>query len=323
MILFAYFNTTMHFATVLVLLHVGEAMARAIPKLPSALEETKFVVDDIPVTVHALHDDKLRPIMLSVPGNGGWNYMSTELIMNLTLLDTFRVVTYDMRGIPSGTKGPSTWDAHIEDAIQIAEALRRRYEQPVWVLGYSTGTYVVTQAATRAHGVFAAVIAMGLLPGDDEETRLALRKEMWDNMWVPSWYVDLLDWVGNDQLSFQLHMTNELYVNGMMLAVPQRLIGPVDDKRVQQRLMNSMKALGFPHVDLHEISIDCPLYVIQGVNDTMGLSSVTETQLGYADAPFKQLFWIQNAGHMAHLTQPKQVAAAFREIYRVQTERTP
>ena len=277
---------------------------------------SRIVVDDLPVTIY---DHNLsNPILLNVPGNGGWNYLSPKLGERLGLFRLFTVATYDMRGIPDGTTPPDSWDTHVDDVLAITHALLRKYgRSKVCLLGYSTGTYVATRAATQMPRSFQAVVTMGLLPNLKTDAAAAhLEESMWNNLYLPSWLTKAVSYADNTPWLIQMGSVNEMKTNlGMsnMLSIPPQDIGPIDPIG-NSRLSKSMTALSMPVVHFEDVSLGCPLYAIQGRQDTMGVPELIEAQIGAMRAPKIEFFWVDGAGHLLHLTHPDDVALALVQV---------
>ena len=77
-----------------------------------------------------------------------------------------------------------------------------------------------------------------------------------------------------------------------------------------------MAALSLPNINLAHLSFTCPLYVIQGEDDTMmGSKDILIEQLETVHTS-KSVHWIPGAGPLMHLTHPDKVADAFDSIRR-------
>lgn len=277
---------------------------------------SRIVVDDLPITIY---DSNLsNPILLNVPGNGGWNYLSPKMGERLHLFDKFTVATYDMRGMPDDTTPPDSWETHVDDVIAITYALRRKYKVPkICILGYSTGTYVVLRAATIVPDAYRAVLTMGLIPNlKDEKASADLQESLWTNLRVPSWLSKAVGYVNYTPWLIQMGSANEMKANvGLqkMMSISVRDVGPIDPIG-NSRMSNSMTALSMPDVDLKAVVLTCPLYIIQGDGDTMGLKSAVEEQSTWIRATEVNIFWVEGAGHMVHLTNTDDVARLFSII---------
>ena len=275
-----------------------------------------FTVDSLPITVY--ESNLSRPLLLNVPGNGGWNYLSEELATKLGLMSYFTLATYDMRGMPEGTEPPTSWDTHIDDLISIARFLRRQYgKKKICLLGYSTGTYVMNTAASFVPDMFELLIAMGLIPNlNDKKSKEIAQSNIWNNLHIPSWAMDVASYFGNTPFQIQVASANEMKENGNLhnvVSIPMRAYGPVEPT-AYRRFSDCMSALSNPQIDLSQVDVRCPYHVIQGDRDTMGLHNVIEEQVRAIRAPSKHIHWIEGAGHVLHLTHTFDVARVIRSI---------
>jgi pimeloyl-ACP methyl ester carboxylesterase len=277
---------------------------------------SRIVVDDLPITVY---DHNLtNPILLNVPGNGGWNYLTPKLGQRLGLFRLFTVATYEMRGMPDGTTPPDSWDVHVDDVLAITHALLRKYHvSSICILGYSTGTYVAMRAATEVPRSFRAVVTMGLLPNLKTDAAAArIEDSLWNNLFVPSWLSKAVSYADYTPWLIQMGSANEMKANiglSTIMSIPPQDIGPIDPIG-NSRLSQSMNALHMPDIHFEDVAIVCPLYVIQGDSDTMGVKSIIQSQIGALRATKVEFFWIEGAGHLLHLTHPEGVACAFSSL---------
>ncbi len=277
--------------------------------------------DNRPLPYRVIQEAPNAPIMLSIPGNGGWNYMSRTLAAELGITNAYTLVTYDMRGIGDTDEEPPTeWETNVADGLDILRKLVAVYKQPVVLLGYSTGTIVALRMATRAPRDVRYVITMGLLPDNDAATMEARKTSMWDNMWLPGWAVDGLVSSASNRAVITLGGLNEMNANGGVLGNFKMLssegMGGVapSDRPTQKQFGEAMKAIAPIEIHMNRIVLECPLYIIQGMKDTMGLAAAIPRAVETIRAPRKRIFWIKDAGHVPHLSSPQGVRDAIRTI---------
>jgi pimeloyl-ACP methyl ester carboxylesterase len=271
-----------------------------------------------PVRLFACDGRDDAPILLSIPGNGGWNYLSVSLAKRLGLTRHYRVAVYDMRGIgDTDEPPPSTWSVHIQDAIHLARGLvRDNGVSQITLLGYSTGTYVALETAHAAPELFDRVVLMGLIPNNDADVDAVRKQNMWNALWMPGWMVDLASSFKSDPLTVQLATMTELSTNGGMIdLLRNREDVTPSDTRTQNQLSSAMSAIEMPDIRLEHIVLRCPLYVIQGSKDTMGVASVIPSTVDRIRAPRKRVFWIEGAGHLLHVTHTAQVRERLDEVF--------
>ena len=221
---------------------------------------SRFEVDGLPITVY--DENASNPILVSVPGNGGWNYLSPKMSERLGLSKIFTVATYDMRGMAENTEPPTTWDAHVDDVLAITHALRRKYKRPkVCIVGYSTGTFVANTAVTLNPDSFSAVIAMGLLPDySEEKAQRNMDDKLWENLYIPSWFTKAIRYADYSPWMIQMGSANEIKTNlgiSTVLGTPMGDVAP-SDPAGQLRLSKSMGAISMPPIRLDKVELKCP-----------------------------------------------------------------
>ena len=285
---------------------------------PRRTPSVVYTIDGLPVTVY--EKDVSNPILLHIPGNGGWNYLSEEMAGNLGMLDIFTLATYQMRGMQPGSTPPTTWDAHVQDVISITRYLMRRYKaETICVMGYSTGTYVANEAANALPRYYRAVVDMGLIPDlSTDKSQKVLTQKYQENLHMPSWLSKVVKYVDYTPLYIQLGTANELKQNGdisRLFSTPMRYLGPTDLAE-SGAFSKSMASLPLPDIHLDALRLQCPLHIIQGDRDTMGLQEVIAEQVDAIRAPSKTIHWIRGAGHTPHVTHMEEVRAALREVRR-------
>lgn len=274
------------------------------------------VLDVGSLRVHVDDRNLSNPILLSIPGNGGWNYLSDGLARRIGLSSRFALATYDMRGLQDGTECPTTWDVHVSDAAAIVRALHEHYGRAIAIFGFSTGTYVATRAATESGERVCGVIAMGMLVEMDESFDARMKEDMWNNLKLAGVVFDAARYLDSNIVNMNLGMVNEVYANFGIRKVAQLVSTDVapDDTSKLARLAKAMMTIAAPKVDYARIRLHCPLHIIQGSSDTMGRADVLTMQLPRLSAPSKQVHWIPNAGHAPHITDPDLVASALGDI---------
>ena len=269
-------------------------------------------IQGLPVTVFT--HNLSNPMLLSVPGNGGWNYMNEELADSLAILSGFTLATFDMRGIPDNTECPTQWETNIQDTISITEALLDKYQKKrLSLLGYSTGTYIATEAAAMVPDLYAAVIAMALIPTQNKRVDTFTKQRLWDNYRIPGWVGDVIKYTDYQPLMVGLAVMNEKIAVEITDDIALQGTMPNDDA-VFKKMAACLSAIAFPLVNLEQIHLECPLHVIQGRKDTMGANEVIAEQVAAMQAPSKNIHWVKNAGHVLHLTNPDEVHDIFTAI---------
>lgn len=114
--------------------------------------------------------DRANPMILFVHGGPSSPAMPSTWQWQRPLEEYFTVAHYDQRGAgkthrandPGAVADTLTTDRFVEDAIEVAEHLRARYDKDKLVLvGHSWGTVVATNAALRRPDLFHAYVGIG------------------------------------------------------------------------------------------------------------------------------------------------------------------
>ena len=121
----------------------------------------------VPQTMLLRGRDVRNPLLLYLHGGPGGAQMSLAPFYSGELERHFVVVHWDQRGAGASCQGvdPATLslDRIVEDAIELASALRARFGQPIVLLGHSWGSLVGVRAVQRRPDLFSAYVGVGQL----------------------------------------------------------------------------------------------------------------------------------------------------------------
>lgn len=114
--------------------------------------------------------NRSNPVILFVHGGPAAPLTPTLWQFQRPLEEYFTMVNYDQRGAgktflandPEAIAGTIHIDRYVDDAIQIAEMVRKRYHKPKLILmGHSWGTVVAMKAALKRPDLFYAYVGIG------------------------------------------------------------------------------------------------------------------------------------------------------------------
>jgi proline iminopeptidase len=140
--------------------------------VPLAGEHAIASVEQVPIggvsqTILLRGHDVRRPLLLYLHGGPGGAHLPVAPFYSGQLEQHFVVVHWDQRGAGASCRGvdPETLSLEriTDDAIALAETLKRRFQQPVVLLGHSWGSLVGVRAVMRRPDLFAAYVGVGQL----------------------------------------------------------------------------------------------------------------------------------------------------------------
>ena len=155
---------------------------------PSGIQESyKTKIGGIDQWLNVRGQDKANPIILFIHGGPASPLMPTMWQFQRPIEEYFTVVNYDQRGAgktyvrgptPTRSATPCTSTRYVDDAIEIAEHVRKRYgKKQADPDGHSWGTIVGMKAALKRPDLFYAYVGIGQVINmrDNEQHQLRLR----------------------------------------------------------------------------------------------------------------------------------------------------
>lgn len=285
------------------------------------------------------------PVLLYLSGGPG----QSDLALSRAILDPltrdFLVVGWDQRG--TGLSYPAldpetlTLDRAIADTAELATYLRQRFDETkIYVLGESWGTTLAVLTAQRHPELFHAVISSGQMISQRETDRMI--------------YEDLLAWAGQNGdtgLANQLREFGpppyaDVWAYGVVMQHYEKIEGDYDppqgyvdrvedagvgfwgmmgseyapiDKANLFRGLIDMFSVMYPQLQGIDFradvpSLDVPLYVFDGEHELRGRRVLAQEWFTMVDAPQKQMFTYQQAGHAVAFEQSDELQRILVEI---------
>jgi pimeloyl-ACP methyl ester carboxylesterase len=252
----------------------------------------------------------------------------------------FVLVQWDQRGAGltfarNGAASELTFDRSVQDGIELAESLRRRFPaSPLILLGHSWGSVIATRIAQRRPELFAAYVGTGQVASWAAGVRyqfdfLAAQAKLSGDVQTTA----TLEAIGRpDPLNLIQYSTFSRALRQYMNAADQNWLTGLKERALAegateadiQTIADGMRYSGRQlsavqsRLDLPTTanSFALPYCVIQGRDDR---STPTDPARAYFDgvtAPRKRFLVIETAGHFALVTHRAEFIAALRECLR-------
>jgi pimeloyl-ACP methyl ester carboxylesterase len=303
---------------------------------PSGIQESyKTKIGGIDQWLNVRGQDKANPIVLFIHGGPASPLIPTIWQFQRPIEEYFTVVNYDQRGAGktyvedhSDAVGATLHIArYVEDAIEIAEYVRKRYgKSKVILMAHSWGTIIAMHAAlkrpdlfyayvgigqfintrdnerisfqygldqAKAHGNTAAVKEMEAIapyPGDQPITR---ERIVIARKW-PQYYGGLSAYRDDSSYFFTASLPSPEYSAADVCAVDQGSLFSLG------RLLPEFVNIDFKNVR----SFPIPIFMFLGRHDYTTPAQPTADWLAKLTAPRKQAVWFERSSHMIPWEEP-------------------
>ncbi len=285
-----------------------------------------------------------KPVLLYLSGGPGQSDLAFTRVLLDALAQDFLVVGWDQRG--TGTSYPAldpatlTLQGAVDDTVELTNYLRDRFdEQKIYLLGESWGTTLGVLAAQQHPELYHAVLSSGQMVSQREtdqriyadllayaertgDTALAttLREygqppyqDLWAYPVIMAHYDELAGEYDPPQAYQDLGSESGVGFYGVMGSE----YAPIDKVNVLRGLIDTF-AIMYPQ--LQEIDfrrdvprLEVPIYLFEGTHELEARSSLAREWVGLLDAPEKQMFTFDNAGHSVAFEQ-------YEEVHRILVE---
>jgi pimeloyl-ACP methyl ester carboxylesterase len=289
------------------------------------------------VTIHG--DNRSNPILLLVHG-GPADVQSPFRTEYSVYEHDFTLVQWDQRGAGKtferyNDKTPNVTLAQIvADGVELAQYLSRHLGQKnIFILGHSWGSVVGVGMAQRQPDLFAAFIGTGQVGSWDGG--VGYQKDFARRKASEAGNEDAVRAIDNIKQFDPTNIQHFLTVNRVLrgyLGKPdadwlssirqrtERSATPAEAQAIGAGMNFSGPALGPDMIRENLFAtatrFQTPVYVIQGRNDVFAPTPVAIEYFRAIQAPSKQLFIIEGAGHFALVTHPKDFLKILRKIVR-------
>ena len=314
---------------------------------PDGVQESyKTRIGGIDQWLNVRGQDKANPILLFVHGGPASPLTPTIWQFQRPIEEYFTVVNWDQRGAgktytqqdPNAYSDSIHIDRYVDDAIEVAEYVRKRYgKRKVVLMAHSWGTIIGMRAALKRPDLFYAYVGIGQVINTRENERIsfdygleqakahhneAAVKEMESIAPYPGdqpitreriiiarkwaqFYGGLSAYRENSDYYFKAPLLSSEYSDRDRCAIDQ----------------GSLFTLGrvlpeFLAVDLTKVhSFPIPVLMFMGRHDYTTPSAPTDAWLQQVKAPYKRGVWFEHSAHMIPWEEPgKTVVSLVQQV---------
>ncbi|MDW7657897.1 MAG: alpha/beta hydrolase [Bacillota bacterium] len=271
-----------------------------------------------------------KPVLLFLSGGPGSSEAARVLRFNQELEKKFVVVIWEQRGCGKSypsiqPKSDLTVEQYTDDIIALSEHLQERFDETkIYLVGHSWGSIIGVRAVQQRPDLYHAYIGtaqmVNVLESDQiiYDKMVAYARQTGDSKYLQSLekqgpppydgknpiipYANLLS---REYQVFETRATtNQTYLNDgdlLMLMLRQPEYGWLDRIYNLLGLKNTFNVV-YPQlqdIDFREdaASLDLPVYLISGRNDSNAPTWLTEEYFNRLEAPAKQLIYFKDSGH--------------------------
>ncbi|RPD45637.1 alpha/beta hydrolase [Hymenobacter sediminis] len=303
---------------------------------PNGVQESYAVaIGGVKQWVYVRGQDKRNPIILFVHGGPASPMAPVAWMFQRPLEEYFTMVQYDQRASgktyatndTTGLAPTIRIEQYVQDAIELAELLRKKYGQPkVILMGHSWGTIVSMHAALKRPDLFYAYVGIGQVINTQDNERVSFeyalkRATAEHNETALKELRSIAPYPGNQPITREriiiarkwpqyygglsaYRSESKYYFNAPLLS-PEYSI-----KEVEAIDQGSLFTLGrilpaFLQVDFKPVkSFPIPVFMLMGRHDYTTPSEPTASWLAQVKAPLKRGIWFENSAHLIPLEEP-------------------
>lgn len=279
--------------------------------------------------------DKNNPAILMVHGGPATPLAPLAWTFQRPIEEYFTVVNYDQRGAGKTYHDNDTIqlgksihiDQYVEDAIEIAELIRKRYhKEKVFLLGHSWGSIVAMKAALRRPDLFYAYIGVGQVIKTLENEKLSFEHGLSEakknnNQEAVTELMSIAPYPGTEPLTrdrviiarkwAQYYGGLAAYRHEFDYFFKSPLLSPeydINDVRaIHQgnvftlgKLLDEFLSVDFTHVTTFPI----PVFQFMGKHDYSSPTQPTVEWIDQVNAPYKKAVWFHNSSHLLPIEEP-------------------
>ena len=316
---------------------------------PGGVQETfKAHVGGIDQWVSVRGQDRANPLILFVHGGPASPLMPATWEFQRPIEEYFTVATYDQRGAgrtflandPGAVADTLHIERYVDDAIAMAELLRKRYGQRKLVLmGHSWGTIIAMKAAMERPDLFHAYVGIGQVINTRDNERISFQ-----------YGLDQARAHGNHEAVAELEsiapypgdkpITRERIIiarkwpqfygglsafrdGGAKYYFDAALLSPAYDCKAMHAIdEGNAFTLGrvlpeFLQVDFkHVTDFPIPVVMFMGRHDYTTPSAPTAAWLAKVHAPYAKGVWFERSAHMIPWEEPGKMLVSLLEYVR-------
>lgn len=318
---------------------------------PVGIQQTfSATIGGVPQWLSVRGKDRNNPIILFVHGGPASPAMPTLWQFQRPLEDYFTVVQWDQRAAGKSlvSTDPDRMDAtlhidrYVEDAIEVADLVRKRYgKRKIILIGHSWGTIVAMKAALLKPELFYAYVGIGQVINTRENERISYEfgvrqarehhnKAALDELATIAPYPGTLPitrerivvarkWAQYYGGLSAYRKDSRYYFDGPLLSPEYNAsdICAIDkgSKVTLERVLPEFIEVDFSGVRQFPI----PIVMFLGRRDYTTPSGPTEEWLSRVDAPSKQVIWFEHSAHMIPWEEPGRTLVSLLQTVRPMT----
>lgn len=303
---------------------------------PNGIQENFIAkIGNIKQWVYVRGQNKDNPIILFVHGGPASPMAPTSWVFQKPMEEYFTIVHYDQRAagktfVENDTLNLSktiTIDHYVDDAIEIAEYIKRKYDkQKLILIGHSWGTIISMKAALKRPDLFYAYIGIGQVINviDNEKVsfdfalKTAIEK---NNDTAIKELSSIAPYPGNEPLTreriiierkwaqyfggLSAYRDNSYYYFAAPRLSPLYTLKDIEGIDNGNIFTLSKILPEFFKVDFKNIkSFPIPIFMFMGRHDYSTPSEPTAAWLKTLKAPLKKGIWFENSSHLIPFEEP-------------------
>ncbi|TCO38773.1 pimeloyl-ACP methyl ester carboxylesterase [Dokdonella fugitiva] len=291
--------------------------------------------------LHVRGQDRRNPVILFVHGGPAAPVTPTLWQFERPLEEYFTIVNWDQRGAgrthatvdPASIADTIHIQRYVDDAIEVAEYVRKRYHQDKLVLmAHSWGTIVATKAALARPDLFHAYVGIGQVVNTRENERISFdyglaQAKAHGNTAAVKELESIAPYPGDQPITREriiiarkwaqyygglsaFREESKYYFDGALLSpdYDADAVCAIDRGNVFTlgRILPEFLAVDFTGVRRFPI----PIVMFMGRHDYTTPSAPTATWLERMQAPSKQAVWFERSAHMIPWEEPGKTLAS-------------
>jgi len=303
---------------------------------PGGIQDAyKTRIGGIDQWINVRGQDRANPMILFVHGGPAAPITPTMWQFQRPIEEYFTVANYDQRGAgktygetdPDKVAGTIRIERFVDDAIEVADHLRRRYgKQKLILMGHSWGTIIAMKAALKRPDLFYAYVGIGQVISVRENERISFeyalaQAKAHDNQEALREMNAIAPYPGNQPITRERIIVARKwpqYYGGLSAfrsSSGYYFDGPVlspeyEPKQLSDIDQGSLLTLGrvlpeFVQVDFSGVKrFPIPVVMFLGRHDYTTPTAPTEAWLAQVKAPSKQAVWFEHSAHMVPWEEP-------------------
>lgn len=319
---------------------------------PNGVQEAYAVeAGGIQQWVNVRGQDKDNPMMLVVHGGPASPLIPAMWQFQRPIEEYFTVANWDQRGAgktytqqdPNGYADTLHIPRYVDDAIEVAEYLRKRYgKRKLVLMGHSWGTIVAMQAALKRPDLFYAYVGIGQVINVRENERISFDHGMRQakaegNQAAIAEMEAIAPYPGDQPITreriiaarkwaqhyggLSAYRDTSLYYYRAPLLSPE--YDDCDRAAVDQGNVFSLGRLlpEFLATDMSGVrEFPIPVLMFMGRHDYTTPSEPTAAWLAQVRAPYKRGVWFEHSSHMVQWEEPGKLLVSLVDYVRPLTE---